>query len=372
MPIDPTRPEEGRRSHSRAGFANFEDANDELTLLRADLIRKVPQSVGRDTFRAYGHRWLDGHACGNGTRVYVQRVLDALDPYIGSIRLADVRATDLAAAYRGLEKGTRQVPSNKRPRKGLATSTVARHANWVNTIFLAALDDGLVVKNPANSKQAGRPKGESGQAGQAVLHLERRPAHPVLRLGDRRGRALGAAPSPQADPAPASSAEPSVQDAAVRRGARSAVRLEARLVRGPCLCRRMHKVVVGALIREGRVLLVHRRPDKRAYPNVWDLPGGVIENDESELSALTRELHEELGVRIATGSASHLCRVAAGPTDEPALLSAWLVRDWQGTPANAAPEEHDDIGWFTLGELPPPAHELVRAALLGAIQSHHG
>ena len=163
VPIDPARPEEGRRSHSRAGFANFEETNDELTLLRADLIRKVPQSVGRDTFRAYGQRWLDGHACGNGTRVYIQRVLDALDPYLGSIRLADVRATDLAAAYRGLEKGTKQVPSNKRPRKGLATSTVARHANWVNTIFLAALDEGLIVKNPANSKHAGRPKGEGAK-----------------------------------------------------------------------------------------------------------------------------------------------------------------------------------------------------------------
>jgi hypothetical protein len=38
---------------------------------------------------------------------------------------------------------------------------VARYANWVNTIFLAALDEGLIVKNPANSKHAGRPRGES-------------------------------------------------------------------------------------------------------------------------------------------------------------------------------------------------------------------
>jgi 8-oxo-dGTP pyrophosphatase MutT (NUDIX family) len=127
----------------------------------------------------------------------------------------------------------------------------------------------------------------------------------------------------------------------------------------------MHKVVVGALVREGRVLLVHRRPDKLAYPDVWDLPGGVMEAGESELGALARELHEELGVQIATASASHLCRVTAAPTGEPALLSAWLVHDWQGTPANVAPEEHDDIGWFALDELPPPAHPLVRASLVG-------
>jgi 8-oxo-dGTP diphosphatase len=131
-------------------------------------------------------------------------------------------------------------------------------------------------------------------------------------------------------------------------------------------------VVVGALVREGRVLLVHRRPDKRARADVWDLPGGVMEADESELGALTRELHEELGVQIATGSASHLCRLTAEPAEEPALLSAWLVRDWQGTPTNVAPEEHDDFGWFGLEELPPPPHVLVRTALVSRMRSERG
>lgn len=135
---------------------------------------------------------------------------------------------------------------------------------------------------------------------------------------------------------------------------------------------RMHKVVVGALVREGQVLLVHRRPDKRAYPDVWDLPGGAMEAGESERGALARELLEELGVRIATDSTLHLCRVTAGPADEPAVLSAWLVRDWVGEPENVAPQEHDDIGWFGLEELPPPAHELVRAALLAATNGHRG
>lgn len=131
----------------------------------------------------------------------------------------------------------------------------------------------------------------------------------------------------------------------------------------------MVRVVVGALVREGRVLLVHRRADKRAYPDVWDLPGGVMEAGESELVALERELREELGVRIATESAAHLCRVTGGPADEPAILSAWLVGEWSGTPSNVAPQEHDDLGWFGLDELPPPAHVGVRAAVLGALRS---
>lgn len=134
----------------------------------------------------------------------------------------------------------------------------------------------------------------------------------------------------------------------------------------------VHKVVVGALVREGRVLLVHRRRDKRARPDLWDLPGGLIEPGESELDALTRELHEELGVLVAAGSASHLGRLTAGPAEEPALLSAWLVREWLGTPRNDAPEEHDDLGWFGLEELPPPPHVVVRSALVDALRSQRG
>ncbi len=162
-PVDPSRPGEGDRKHSRGGFASHDDADVELTLLRADLIRGVAKPVGRDTFGAYAQRWVDGYGGRSSTRLYIQRVIDAMEPYIGRLRLAEIRPTDLAAAYRGLENGSKQPPSARRPRMGLATSTVARYANWVNTIFLAAQDEGLIVKNPANSKHAGRPKGPTSR-----------------------------------------------------------------------------------------------------------------------------------------------------------------------------------------------------------------
>jgi mutator protein MutT len=128
----------------------------------------------------------------------------------------------------------------------------------------------------------------------------------------------------------------------------------------------MVEVVVGALLRDGQVLLGLRSPEKRAYPGVWDLPGGVIEEGETELVALARELFEELGVRIAIGATSHLVRLTVGMEDDSVKLSAWLVRDWDGTPFNAAPEEHDDLGWFNLEELPVLAHAPVREALIAA------
>lgn len=162
-PLDPTRPSEGTRALSRGGFASYDDAEAALILLRADLIRRVPQPVGRDSLTKYGQPWLDGHPVGNSTRRYIQRVIESMDPYIGSVLMSEIGPTDLAAAYRGLENGVHQKPSPKRHHKGLATSTVARYANWVNTIFLAALDEGIITRNPANSKRSGRPRGESAK-----------------------------------------------------------------------------------------------------------------------------------------------------------------------------------------------------------------
>jgi 8-oxo-dGTP diphosphatase len=128
-------------------------------------------------------------------------------------------------------------------------------------------------------------------------------------------------------------------------------------------------VVVGALVREDRVLLVHRSPSKRAHPGRWDLPGGCVEYGESELGALERELREELGVQVATSSSLHLCRMTVRPVDTPVLLSAWLLRDWAGLPVNAAPDEHDDIGWFGLATMPSLPYEAVQAALVRAVQN---
>ena len=37
------------------------------------------------------------------------------------------------------------------------------------------------------------------------------------------------------------------------------------------------RCVTGALIRDGKVLLVKRSPEMRFYPDVWDLFGGHVE-----------------------------------------------------------------------------------------------
>ncbi|MEU1751587.1 NUDIX domain-containing protein [Micromonospora matsumotoense] len=113
----------------------------------------------------------------------------------------------------------------------------------------------------------------------------------------------------------------------------------------------MHVVVVGALMENGAVLVVHRSPTRRAYPDLWDLPGGHVEAGESEPQALAREMHEELGVHIMGESATKLGDLCAGSGEDAVHLCVWHVGDWVGTPTNCAPDEHDDIAWVGISEL---------------------
>jgi 8-oxo-dGTP diphosphatase len=65
---------------------------------------------------------------------------------------------------------------------------------------------------------------------------------------------------------------------------------------------RPRKLVVAALVRddEGRVLLTRRRADQ-PMPLLWELPGGKVEEGESPVDALAREVAEELGCGAAVG-----------------------------------------------------------------------
>jgi 8-oxo-dGTP diphosphatase len=102
-------------------------------------------------------------------------------------------------------------------------------------------------------------------------------------------------------------------------------------------------IVGGLLVRNGRLLLGRRSPDKRLCPNAWDLLGGHVETGETEQEALVRELQEEIGVRPTRFERLAAWRFPAG-----ARFSVYLVHAWSGGEPAICNPEHTALGWFTV------------------------
>ncbi|MDL5157372.1 (deoxy)nucleoside triphosphate pyrophosphohydrolase [Actinomycetospora termitidis] len=130
------------------------------------------------------------------------------------------------------------------------------------------------------------------------------------------------------------------------------------------------RVVVGAaVVRDGRLLVAQRAepPDMRGR---WELPGGSVEDGESETDALARELREELAYAVVVGD-------RLGP-DVPVTGRAGqelVLRFYRCTPENGAEPvalEHLALRWVGIDDLDGvewlPADEVLLPALRAALE----
>lgn len=129
----------------------------------------------------------------------------------------------------------------------------------------------------------------------------------------------------------------------------------------------MHEqiVVAGALFSDAGLLVAQRaRPAELA--GLWELPGGKVAPGESDAEALGRELHEELGVRVAVGA-------KIGP--DVALPNGMTLRAYRVQLTDGEPQPHDHRGlrWVSaieLDDLPwVPADRAWVPDLMAALRS---
>ena len=103
-------------------------------------------------------------------------------------------------------------------------------------------------------------------------------------------------------------------------------------------------VVAGALINDKGEVLLAQRPEGKRLAGKWEFPGGKVEPMEAPEAALVRELHEELGIRIAEQDLEPFWFLSHSYPEYNfhLLMPVWCIRKWQGTPQAL---EHAAITW---------------------------
>ena len=157
----------------------------------------------------------------------------------------------------------------------------------------------------------------------------------------------------------------------------------------------MIEVAVGVLLREveadaataeptlrGRYtydsFLLAQRPADKLYAGYWEFPGGKVEVGETLLHALERELHEELGIKIARAYPWLTClHIYSHAT---VRLNFFRITEWQG---ELYGKENQQLSWQTASNLTispvlpanifilrslqlPPLYAISNAAELGS------
>jgi 8-oxo-dGTP pyrophosphatase MutT (NUDIX family) len=105
----------------------------------------------------------------------------------------------------------------------------------------------------------------------------------------------------------------------------------------------------GALIvdDDGRIFFQRRSPERRLFPNCWDIVGGHLEPGEDSQDALRREVSEATGWAVSHVAAWSIPRTATtGGAMETTTWSGWTVTS---PPAEAG--RHTEFRWLTADDL---------------------
>ena len=122
------------------------------------------------------------------------------------------------------------------------------------------------------------------------------------------------------------------------------------------------KVAAGIIVHNGKILIAQRRHDKTCA-NLWEFPGGKIEQGETMQQCLQRELMEELNLSITVGNYFMTSTFAYdfGVVELHAYFATSESEDVSFHP------DHEDVRWVSLADIDnytfPPADKPILRAL---------
>ncbi|MBL4865955.1 MAG: Nudix family hydrolase, partial [Pseudomonadales bacterium] len=135
--------------------------------------------------------------------------------------------------------------------------------------------------------------------------------------------------------------------------------------------------VVAAVIRgHQNTILISKRKNNSHQGGLWEFPGGKVEQGETPLDALKREIDEELGITVS--EARPLIKVHHHYSDKSVCLDVWEVTVYDGDSFEDVDgvlkgREGQTVEWVSLDEMnarpfPEANHPILKAV---ALPSHY-
>ncbi|WP_067862387.1 Nudix family hydrolase [Neptuniibacter marinus] len=125
--------------------------------------------------------------------------------------------------------------------------------------------------------------------------------------------------------------------------------------------RKLIHVAAAVIKNSAGEVLIARRSEDQHQGGLWEFPGGKVEQGESALTALSRELNEEIGIEVK--EARPLIKVPYHYSDKSVLLDVFEVSAFDG---EAWGKEGQPIRWVAKGELDSFAFPAANKPILNA------
>lgn len=118
---------------------------------------------------------------------------------------------------------------------------------------------------------------------------------------------------------------------------------------------------------DNRVLITKRKPDQ-LMGDLWEFPGGKIEEGETPEEALKREIKEEIGIDMGCHAPFYF--ISEAREGYHLLVMSYICREWKGIPSGA---EGQEAKWVYPNQLKDysmlPSNDYLNAMLRDYVNS---